>query len=310
LVKIVVIGAINWDINLFVKRFPRHGEEVVVQRMTRVPGGKGGNVAVAASRLLGANHTVIIGGLGKDSIGSEQVAIFEKEGVITSGIKFTESAESGQAYILIDENGENVIHTYRGANSTVTPEDLDEPNRQKFISESKVVTIMDPPFLTAVKIAAVSKNSGKIVAWDPGVRSELGLAKVRDLISNVDYVFANEPEIENLTGTRNYQRAARKLRTVNTGLRVVAKRGARGSIMFSGKKRLVSKPLDLKARKMRVVNTVGCGDAFLGAFVVALSEGSPDSDALKWADVAGSLKATKPETRGSPDRETLLRYLQ
>ena len=47
-----VIGALNWDINLFVKHIPKPGEEVVVTRIDRVPGGKGGNVAVAAARIL------------------------------------------------------------------------------------------------------------------------------------------------------------------------------------------------------------------------------------------------------------------
>ena len=53
MVKVVVVGTINWDINLFVKRFAAVGEEVPVERVERVPGGKGANVAVAAARLLG-----------------------------------------------------------------------------------------------------------------------------------------------------------------------------------------------------------------------------------------------------------------
>jgi len=54
---------------------------------------------------------------------------------------------------------------------------------------------------------------------------------------------------------------------------------------------------------------VGCGDAFLGAFVASLSEGRSDEEALEWANCAAGLKATRPETRGSPDRMTLLKYL-
>src|SRR5208282_3214714 len=63
LIKTVVIGAINWDISLFVKKFPREGEEVVVGRILRVPGGKAGNVAVAAARLLGPDQSAIFGDL-------------------------------------------------------------------------------------------------------------------------------------------------------------------------------------------------------------------------------------------------------
>lgn len=309
MLKTVVIGAINWDINLFMESFPRKGEEVVVNHITRVPGGKGGNVAVAAARLLGPKQTAIFGGLGKDAVASEQTSIFEQEGVVVSGLKYSPDRESGQAYIVIDEYGENVIHTYFGANATFMPEDLDEPKRQEIISEAKVITIMDPPFETSLKLAQRAKQMGKLVAWDPGVKSELPVDKTRTLLRNLDYVAANEHEMTNLTGKDNPTMAARKLIDANSELKVVTKLGAKGSEMYYGKERLVCPSLDLEAKGLKVVNTVGCGDAFLGAFVAAISEGRSSEDAQRWGNCAAGLKATRPETRGSPDRETLLKYL-
>lgn len=309
MVRTVVIGAINWDINLFVRKFPRGGEEIVVEHITRVPGGKAGNVAVAAARLLGPNQAAILGGLGTDNIASEQVRIFQEEGVVTSGLKFSQSMESGQAYIVIDERGENIIHSYRGANSSMAPEDLDDPTRRDLISAASVVTIMDPLFETSLKLAKDAKRLGKTVAWDPGVKSELGIKKVEGLLENVDYVAANEAEIANLTGTRVPREAARRLIKVNPKLKAVTKVGAKGCMLYHGKDKIVCKGLDLKSHGLKVVNTVGCGDAFLGAFVAALSEGRSDQEALEWGNCAAGLKATRPETRGSPDRETLVKYL-
>ena len=305
-----MIGAINWDINLFVKKFPRKGEEVVVGRILRVPGGKAGNVAVAAARLLGPNQSAVFGGLGKDSVAAEQVKIFEKEGVIISGLKFTAEAESGQAYIIVDEQGENMIHTHQGANGAFTPADLDDSLRQKLVSDASVVTIMDPPFDTAVKLATQSKRLKKTVVWDPGVKSELGLNKVTAILENVDYVVANESEVLNLTGSENYDSASSLFRKINERTKLVAKLGANGCFLLDKDERISSKALDIESVGLKVVNTVGCGDAFLGAFVAALSEGRSDVDALKWGNCAGGLKATKSETRGSPDRDTLLRHLK
>jgi ribokinase len=310
LLKTIVIGAINWDINLFIGRFPRKGEEVVVNRITRVPGGKAGNVAVAAARLLGSSQVAILGGLGKDSIASEQVRIFQEEGVVTIGLKFAPETESGQAYIVIDENGNNIIHTHFGANATITPEDLDDPTRQQLLSEAAVVTIIDPPFETAIKLARNAKHLNKTVAWDPGVKSELGAKGVRELLQNVNYVVANESECENLTGVRNPAEAAKKLMRINEKLKVITKLGSKGATLHYGRKKIFANCMDLRSRGLRVVNTVGCGDAFLGAFVAALSEGRSDEEALKWGNCAGGLKATRPETRGSPDRETLLKHLK
>ena len=119
--RTVVIGAVNWDTTLFVKRFPQEGEEVVVKRITRVAGGKAGNTSVAAARLLGPGQAAILGGLGKDSIATEQVKTFEDEGVVTAGLKFCENAESGQAYITIDDKGANIIYKLSGANALITP---------------------------------------------------------------------------------------------------------------------------------------------------------------------------------------------
>jgi ribokinase len=309
LVKTVVIGAINWDVNLFIEIFPKKGEEVVVRRITRVPGGKAGNVAVAAARLLGPNQAAILGGLGKDQVASDQARILKDEGVDASGLKFSDGVESGQAYITIDGKGENIIHTYPGANATITPEDIDAPVRRKLISESSVITIMDPPFETALKLASEAKRLNKIVAWDPGVKSELGLEKAAKLLKNVDYVVANESETEHLAGTTNHETAARKLQELNEDLNFIAKLGSKGSILYHRKNRVTANALNLDAHGLKVVNTVGCGDAFIGAFVAAISEGMSDLEALKWANCAGGLKATKIETRGSPSREILQKYL-
>ena len=309
MVKTVIIGAINWDITLFTDRFPRGGEEAVIQQITRVPGGKAGNTAVAAARLLGPNQAAIIGGLGKDTVASNQVRIFQDEGVNVSGLKFSENAESGQAYIAIDANGENIIYTHHGANTEVTPGDLDDPTRRELINESSVVTVMDPPFETTMKLARDAREHGKVIVWDPGVRSKIGVKGCREILQKVDYVVANESEVALLTGTKDRSAAAHKLMRINRELRVVAKLGAKGSIMYSGKRQMVSHALDLKSLGLKVVNTVGCGDAFLGAFVSALSEGRSEPEALNWGNVAGGLNATRAETRGSPSRETLLKFL-
>lgn len=309
MIKTLVIGAINWDVSLFVDRFPGRGEEIVVRQISQLPGGKGGNVSVAAVRLLGRDQVGIIGGLGNDSAASDHMQIFGEEGVDTSGLKFNENVGSGQAYIIIDESGENVIYTYFGANATITPEDLNAPERRKLTSEASIITIMDPPFPTALKLAQEAKRMSKVVAWDPGVKSELGFEKAAQLLKNVDYVVANQTETHHLTGTANHAEAAERLQKINGSLRFVAKLGSEGSILYHGADRFVAKPLDLNAHGLKAVNTVGCGDAFIGAFVAALAEGKSDLEALKWANCAGGLKATRLETRGSPDRKTLLQYL-
>jgi len=308
LINIVVVGAINWDTTLFVKRFPRAGEESVVHHVIQSAGGKGGNTATAAARLLGRDRVAIFGGLGNDSIATEQLRIFDEEGVNVDGLKRAEQ-RSGQAFIAVDETGENLVYTHLGANAALTPDELDDHYRRDLISRASIITIMNAPLETAVKLAQEAKRLDKRVTYDPGVKSEWGLDRIQPILRNTDYIIANESEIRNLTGTDDSVRAAEKLRKGNPQLKVVTKLGGRGSVMFDTEGENHCGALDLQALGMRTINTVGCGDAFLGAFAAALSEDLSDLKALQWGSCAAGLKATKPETRGSPNRETLLKHV-
>ena len=60
---------------------------------------------------------------------------------------------------------------------------------------------------------------------------------------------------------------------------------------------------------LKVINTVGCGDAFIGGFASALVEGKSHIEALRQASAAGSYKATRIETRGGPTQEELQKLI-
>lgn len=310
MVKICVVGAINWDINLFVKRFPEIGEEVPVQKITRVPGGKAANVAVASARILGPGQTALIGSLGRDSIAEEQIKILESEGLIVSGIKFCEDEETGQAYIIIDRNGRNVINTHFGANLKLLPEDLDHPRIFDLLLQSSIVTLIDSPLETIEEAATLAKKRGKMVAWDAGVRSVLGIESLETVLKNLDYLVINQVEVKNLTGEEEPPKAWERLSPANELLKLIIKLGERGCSLVSSEQIINVPTVNPKELGLRVINTVGCGDAFLGVFVAFKSQGVEDKEALERANLAGALKATKAETRGSPSTQELERYLK
>jgi len=310
LVDVVVAGAINWDINLFVHRFPQPGVETPVLRVTRVAGGKAGNVAVAAARLLGAHRAAIIGALGKDDIGKEQDRLLRVEGVDTSTITLKPDVESGQAYIIIEESGENEIHTYFGANAMLTPEDILSDTPRKSIQSAKIVAISDPPEQTIDAIVGIAHAVGTLIAWDPGVRSEAGMERLRPILARTNYLFLNEAEVEYMTGTGDQLEAAKQLSRISPHLALVMKSGKEGCTMFREESITRVPGVDLQKHELHVVNTVGCGDAFLGAFSAAKAMELSDEEALDWANWAGALKATKPETRGGPTLEELRKWMK
>jgi len=312
LADLICCGAINWDINLFVDRLPRKGEEVPVREIQRVSGGTAANVAVAAARLLGPGRVDFIGALGEDEIAEKQLAILEEEGVDSRGVLRVPGEESGQAYISIAADGENEIHTYFGANLRLTGDCLSDPERLSLVRRAKVVVIMDPPLDTAECLAALCKEHGVTVIWDPGVYSELGLEALTPTMRNVDYFVLNHLEFENLLGTSDPREVAASLNGVKRGLKGMIKRGPEGCVLTQDGVGTTIQigAVPLERLGMRVVNTVGCGDAFIGGFASAKVMGMRDIEALRRGCAAGSFKATRRETRGGPTADQLEALLE
>ena len=142
---VVAVGAINWDITLFVESLPSPGQEVTVSEVARVPGGTAANVAVAAARLLPPHAVAFVGALGDDAIADRQRDILRAEGVSTDGIVTIPETESGQAFILVDADSQNVIASALGANALLTPDHMREPAVRNMIVNARACAITDPP---------------------------------------------------------------------------------------------------------------------------------------------------------------------
>jgi ribokinase len=311
LVDLICCGAINWDINLFVERLPRTGEEVPVKDIQRVSGGTAANVSVAAARILGKGRVAFIGALGEDAIAEKQIQVLKEEGVDPSGVLLIPDEESGQAYISIDEEGENEIHTYFGSNLRLTGDHMQDPERINLLKEAKICIIMDPPLETAERLAEICKDNGVQVIWDPGVYVEEGLEELMPTLVNVNYFILNHIEYENLLGTSDPKQVAKKLSSHVKDITAIIKHGSEGCILFeeNGGTFIHMEAAPLHELGLKVVNTVGCGDAFIGGFASALVEGKNHVEALRQAIAAGSYKATQMETRGGPTWDELQRLI-
>src|SRR5713101_9564169 len=303
--EMTVIGALNWDINLFVKHIPKPGEEVVVTRIDRVPGGKGGNVAVAAARILGPSRTSLISCLGDDDTGKKQIAILAEEGVETSGVRRIANTESGQAYITVDEHGNDTIMTHFGANALLKEEQVMEPEIQTMLGKSKLILAIDPPKQVAKKILSEGKRLRKILVWHPGVLARFGIKEWTEEMKGLQYLILNQHEASLFTGTKTLESAMSKLNAEAPGTRIVVTLGENGAAYYSGGTMFAVQKVDVEKLGGKVVNTAGCGDAFVGAFGAYKTLGKTDEESLQYANMAGALKATRPETRGSPTRREL-----
>ena len=300
-----ITGALNWDINLFVKDIPKGGHEVVVEKIDRVPGGKGGNVAVAASRILGEGHVALVACLGRDEVGKKQIAILKQEGVETGAIQILDNLESGQAYITIDGKGSNVIATHFGANAGLKSEHLMLPTVQSVLGNLKMLVVIDPPRKVAGKLLAEARRLRRSVMWHPGVLTRFGLNEFGKEMSDLDYLILNEHEAVQFAGAKKLEDSIQAFRKVSPRAKILVTLGNKGAAFYSEDKTSKIRSISLKKLDRKVVNTAGSGDAFVGAFAAYKLLGKDDVTALRYANMAGALKACHPETRGSPTRKDL-----
>jgi ribokinase len=303
--ELAVTGALNWDVNLWVKRIPKSGQEVVVEKIDRVPGGKGGNVSVAASRILGPGHVALIACLGRDDVGKKQVSILKQDGVETEGIQILDRYESGQAYITVDEKGSNVIETHFGANAGLKPDHLMLPTVQSILASLRMLIVIDPPRHVAGKLLAEARRLQRSVMWHPGVLTRFGLAEFEDEMNDIHYLILNQHEAVDFAGAKGLQESLKTLSKVSPKAKILVTLGSKGAAFYSDGKTSKIPRISLERLGRKVVNTTGSGDAFVGAFAAYKVLGASDMDAFKHANMAGALKACHPETRGSPTRKEL-----
>ncbi|MFY9868537.1 MAG: PfkB family carbohydrate kinase, partial [Candidatus Nitrosopolaris sp.] len=254
----IVTGVINWDKTIFVKRFPKEGEEVKVERIIDIPGGKGANVAVASARILGRDKVALFGALGSDFIADKQLEVLRNEGILTNLIQFAR-VPSGQAYIIVDSQGRNAVMTFRQANDILNGRTLESKNMLTYIAEAPLVTVVDPPIEVAKKLIVMSAANQKIVVWAPGLLSSSGIENIMDVIDKVNFLILNESECSLMSGIRDPLSGCNKLSMKKNNLGVIVTRGEKGCI-FGNNGDVISIPTaDLVERGLRKVNTVGAG---------------------------------------------------
>ena len=308
--KILVCGAINWDTILFVDRLPTLGEEVHVRRVISLPGGKAANTAIAAARILGGNDSVgIIGMLGTDDIANSQTRILRNEGVDTSLIFRQEGMPSGQAYVVVDSKGEDLILTHKAANLAITSDLVARTEVASAIDKSSMIIVIDPPLDVAGSLIAYARNTGKKIIWSPALLTNYGLSALQRYVSDVDYMIVNQQEARALTQVDDGIKACSMLSNSMRDTKVVVTLGNEGCVLSMEGKNVRIPPLDLALSDLRIVNTAGAGDTFVGAFGAFKLKEFEDSTALYIANVAAALKAAREEIRASPTYEEIKQYV-
>ncbi|NWF79820.1 MAG: ribokinase [Chloroflexi bacterium] len=298
---IAVFGSINMDLVTRTARLPLPGETVAGHGFFTAPGGKGANQAVACARL-GAG-TRLVGRLGDDPFGAELRAGLLAAGVDASGV-LTTPGPSGIAVITVDDAARNTIIVVPGANGAVGP--VDASRLDVALVGARVLLLqLELPLDAVVAAARAARRLAVPVILDPAPARELPAVLYR----LADIITPNLSEAATLVGfpltsDAAAVEAARVLRG-RTGGTVVITLGERGALLLAGNEPLFVPPFPVQA-----VDSVAAGDAFNAGLAVALAEGRPLQEALRWASAAGALAVTRPGAQQAmPARAEVLALL-
>ena len=259
---IAVVGSANVDLTTFNDVFPRPGETIFGKKFDLGFGGKGANQAVAA-RLCGAN-VGMVAKVGSDLFGPATIKNFQSQGIDATYVRIAEGVSSGVAPIFVDPSGQNRIIVVKGANDTLSPEDVDAaaPLLRK---ADTIVMQFEIPLRTVYHTVKFAKTHGIRCIVNPAPAQPVNYKEA----GAADYFIPNESEAEAITGMPvqsidDAKKCAEFL--LRQGMRrVVITLGERGSLA-AGPDRIALIP----AFQVQALDTTGAGDAFIGSFAVFL----------------------------------------
>lgn len=282
---ITVVGSFAVGLTMRTPRIPVFGETLVGSDFDMGPGGKGSNQAVGTARLGAVSY--FAGIIGNDKLGEIAVDLYAREGVRCDYLQRTDRLATGAGLIILNQAGENGIILDMGANKLMDAAFVDRVGSQ--IQRSDIVmSVLEIPVPAAAHAMKLGRRHGVRTLLNPAPAALLD----DDTLLAVDYLTPNETELRILMGLAPDDPTP----TEDLAQRLKA-RGARTLIVTLGEKGALVVTDDglthVPGIVVDVVDTTGAGDAFNSGLAVALAEGWPLLEAVKYASCSGAMACTK-----------------
>lgn len=293
---VIVVGSYVQDLTWRCTAFPKAGE-TILGRFTAGPGGKGSNQAIAAGRA-GA-PTMFVGAVGTDAF-AEVARRFYAENKIAARFVPKPNIPTGTAAILVDDHGQNEIVVALGANAALTPRDLPP---SLFKGARLVLAQFENDPGAVAHVLRAGRRAGAATLLNPApMRSDFD----PELLNHVDILVPNETEfvaLVNRLGISSSRRspyteaalAAESAASLQALCRrlgppvVIITLGGRGCFVSQA-----SGGAHLPAHAVKVVDTTGAGDAFVGGFAAGFVEYEGDIlAAARHGQAVAALSVTK-----------------
>ena len=283
----------------------RAGRKIEIESVVYYCGGGAANSAVSFARA--GFEVTIFCKIGNDQAGDFIVNTLEQENVGTNAILKTDTAQTGSSFIVPGPEGNSAVLVYRGANVTITQQELPEAIIAA-VDQLYITSLSGPAAALLIPIAQQAKKYNKSVAANPGTSQlNAGADYLKEALKHIDILILNSYEAELLMISLMVQLPKMEMiaaddatlpellkkplgsattcftlqqffRTVHAcgPTIVVVTNGAEG-VYASDKKNIYFHP----SIKIAIVSSIGAGDAFGSCFVAQLNLGASLEDALR-----------------------------
>ncbi len=275
--------------------FPPPGAKKRAQDFAAVGGGCAANAAVAVARLGGeaALASPLGGPPGSDRIGDWILEDLAREGVDCRHVVRVDGAVSPISAILVDASGERLIVNHR--DERLSTARVGDPDAALDGFDALLVDNRFAAFVLPLCDAARRRGLPVVLDGDrPSTASDALLTACSHLVFAADGLRA--------TAQRDDLEQALRLIAAGTDAFSAVTDGERGVLWLEGDALRTMPAISVPA-----VDTLGAGDVFHGAFVLALAEGRREVDALAFATAAAAVKCTRfGGIRGAPTRDEVM----
>ncbi len=285
--SICIFGIFVADLCFFANKIPERGETVLGNNHLVGPGGKGSNQAIAAAKLDGKVN--FITKVGKDNYADIALSLYKEVGINVESVSQDSNLSTGVAGIMIDENGNNAINVFTGAAAHLQNGDIDK--NLEVIKKSEIfLTQMETPYSATMYALKKAKDNDCLTILNPAPARKID----KNDFELLDFFTPNETEVEfyydkKIETNEDIKNAAKEF--LNRGVKnIIITLGEKG-IYFANKNEEYF--VDALKLKNEVVDTTGAGDAFNGAFAVALANKFEHKDALIFANKAAGISTTR-----------------
>ncbi len=296
--NVICLGLAVWDQIFTLDQLPSGGGKNFATSFTEVGGGPAATAAAAAARL-GAD-TALWSRIGGDDVGRRILDDLQSYGVDTATVRRFTDKNSGLAVVLLDSAGERMIVTPGDPGLDNDPAWL--PLEQVAEADAVLADLRWPQ--GAESLLAAARQSGTASVLDADLTSEP--EAIAPLVEAASHVVFSAPALRAFTGQEDARAGLAAVRARTQGV-VAVTAGAEGCFWIDDDDISGHQP----AFPIEVVDTLGAGDVFHGAFALALGERQPLAQAMRFATAAAALKCTRPGGRtGTPNRAELEKFLQ